>query len=263
MERKVLGAICACLLLLIVGIAGCTGSSTETPAATGSDAKQTYIIGIDAEYPPYSYLDKDGNAIGFDVDSARWIAEQQGFDVKFQPTAWDGIIPALQASKIDMVYSGMTITDERLEKVNFSIPYWKVNQSVAINNDSSVTMDDFYAGTLIIGAQRGTTGQIWVEENLIDTGKMSAENLKLYDNFPLVATDLQNKRIDAAIYDTPPMLDAIAGKPAHIIGEIDTGEEYGIAIRKDDVELLNIMNEGLEKLMNDPYWEELQEKWDM
>ncbi|RXE56086.1 ABC transporter substrate-binding protein [Methanoculleus taiwanensis] len=261
MERKVLGALCACILMLVVGIAGCTG--TETPTTTDTGAKQTYIIGIDAEYPPYSYLDKDGNAIGFDVDSAKWIAEQQGFEVKFQPTAWDGIIPALQAGKIDMVYSGMTITDERKEKVNFSIPYWQVNQTVAIHNDTAVTMDNFYAGTLIVGAQRGTTGQIWVEENLIDSGKMPSENLKLYDSFPLVAADLQNKRIDAAIYDKPPMLDAIADKPAHIIGEIDTGEVYGIAIRKTDTELLETMNEGLTKLMADPYWEELKTTWDM
>lgn len=92
---------------------------------------------------------------------------------------------------------------------------------------------------------------------------MSADMLVTYDNFPLVATDLQNKRIDFAIYDRPPMLDAIAGKPLHIIGEIDTGEEYGIAIRKTDTELLETMNEGLARLMASPKWDELKKKYEM
>jgi polar amino acid transport system substrate-binding protein len=260
MDRRVLTAILAAVVILAVGFAGCT----ETPAEpTGEVETQTYIVGIDAEYPPYSYLDPKGEAVGFDVDSMKWIAEQQGFEVTFQPTAWDGIIPALQAKKIDLIYSGMTITEERAEKVAFSIPYWKVNQSVAIHEESDVTMDDFHAGALIVGAQRGTTGAFWVEDNLIEEGVMPGENLKLYDNFPLVVTDLQNKRIDAAIYDRPPLEDAIAGKPLMIIGEIDTGEEYGVAIRKEDTELLAMINEGLEDLMNYPYWEELKEKYEM
>lgn len=260
MDRKFISALLAVVVILAVGFAGCTGN--DGPSADNVEA-EAYIVGIDAEYPPYSYLDKDGNAVGFDVESMKWIAEQQGFEVTFQPTAWDGIIPALEASKIDLIYSGMTITPERAEKVSFSIPYWKVNQSVAVHEESGYTMDDFNAGTLVIGAQRGTTGAIEVEEILIETGLMPEENLKLYDNFPLVATDLQNKRIDAAVYDTPPMLDAIADKPLVLIGEIDTGEEYGVAIRKDDTELLAMINEGLTALMDDPYWEELKEKYEM
>ncbi len=253
----------ACLTVLAVLFAGCTGSSTETPAATGSDAKQSYIIGIDAEYPNFTFIDKDGNAVGFDVDSARWIAEQQGFDVTFQPTAWDSIIPALQAKKIDMVYAGMTITDERKEKVNFSIPYWTINQDVAVREGSGVTLDDVLAGNTTIGTQRGCTAAIWVEENLIDTGKMSAENLKQYDNTPLAVNDLEAGRVDAVMYDDLVLKDIIAGKPVTIAGSVETNEEFGIAIRKDDVALLNTMNEGLEKLMNDPYWEELKQKYNM
>jgi polar amino acid transport system substrate-binding protein len=263
MEAKLIPAILAGTLVLALICAGCTGAAETDSVNAGGETVKTYIIGIDGEYPPYSYVEKDGSCKGFDVDSAQWIADTMGFKVTFQPTAWDGIIPALQAGKIDMVYSGMTITEERQEKVNFSIPYWKVNQSVAINTDSDLTMEDFYAGSMVIGAQRGTTGAFWVEEHLIEAGKMPATNLKLYDNFPLVATDLQNKRLDAAIYDTPPLLDAIAGKPLTIIGDIDTGEEYGIAIRKSDPELLETMNEGLTLLMSDPYWDELKETYEM
>jgi polar amino acid transport system substrate-binding protein len=250
-HRYRISFILVLLMVFLVLSSGCT---------TAPQAK-TYVVGIDAEYPPYSYIDPNGTATGFDVESMRWIAAKEGFNVTFQPTAWDGIIPALQAGKIDIIYSGMTITDERKEKVSFSIPYLKINQSVAVHKEGNYTMDDFMAGKLVVGAQRGTTGAIWVEENLIETGKMPAENLKVYDNFPLVITDLTFKRIDAAIYDRPPLIDAIAGKPLVIIGERDTNEEYGVALRKTDTELLATINKDLTALMQDPYWEELKVKY--
>jgi polar amino acid transport system substrate-binding protein len=265
MAKGIFGLIMVAVLVAAIMFSGCTGTqpSPQTTPTTGLDKSKTYVVGIDGEYPPYSYVDPDGNVTGFDVDSMRWIAERAGLTIRFQPTAWDGIIPALEAKKIDLIYSGMTITEERKEKVNFSIPYWQVNQSVAIHNDSSWTMEDFLAGNVSVGAQRGTTGQFWVEKNLIDKGLLLKENLVLYDSFPLVATDLQNKRIESAIYDKPPMLDALAEKPLHLIGEIDTNEVYGVAIRKEDTELLALIDEGLTELMQDPYWEELKVKYEM
>jgi polar amino acid transport system substrate-binding protein len=258
-------------VLLLTGLivtalfSGCTGTPQNQQAAAspaaGNPPEKTYIVGIDAEYPPYSYLDPNGTPTGFDVESMRWIAEKKGLKVTFQPTAWDGMIPSMDAGKIDMVYSGMTITPERAEKVNFSIPYLKINQSIAVPNSSTKTLDDFYAGKMMIGAQRGTTGAIWVENNLVNKGLMPKDNLKLYDSFPLVAADLAIGRIDAAVYDKPPMITAIADKPAHIIGEIDTDEQYGVAIPKSNPALLQTMNEGLTDLMNDPYWQVLRNRY--
>jgi polar amino acid transport system substrate-binding protein len=264
MNYKGLGLVLVLILAVTVAFAGCM-SSDDTPAPPQGDVqdKTTYIVGIDADYKPYAYLDPAGNAQGFDIESIKWIGKMQGFDVKIQPIMWDAIIPSLMNNKIDMVYSGMTITPERQEKVDFSIPYWVVNQSVAVNKDSGYTLEDFKTGKLIIGAQRGTTGQMWVEKNVIDTGLMPKENLITYDKFPMVAEDLRIKRLDAAIYDKPPMLEAIAGKPIVIVGEINTGEEYGVAVRKGDTELLNLINEGLIALMADPYWEELKTKYEM
>ena len=269
MQRKILGL----LVLILAGcvlLAGCTGTTptpnttnNTTSSVTQSDLKDSYIIGIDGAYPPYSSQEKDGSFVGFDIDSARWIADKLGFDVEFQAVAWDGIIPALQAKKIDMVYSGMTITEERKEQVAFSKPYLKINQSVAIRSDSDVTIEDIMAGKVVIGSQRGTTGEMWVQDNLITTGKMPASNLKSFDNFPLAITALMNKQVDATVYDKPPTINIIAGQNAKIIQEIDTKEEYGIAIRKDDTALLEAMNRGLDQLMADPYWNELKAKYNL
>jgi polar amino acid transport system substrate-binding protein len=260
--KKIIPCLLISGLVLAAFLSGCTstGQNPQVPAA-GTSSPKTYIVGIDAEYPPYSYLDPNGTATGFDVESMRWIAEKKGFSVTFQPTAWDGMIPSMDAGKIDMVYSGMTITPERAEKVNFSIPYLKINQSIAVPNGRTKTLADFYAGKMVIGAQRGTTGAIWVENNLVNKGIMSPDNLKLYDSFPLVAADLAIGRIDAAVYDKPPMITAIADKPAHIIGEIDTNEQYGVAIPKSNPVLLQTMNEGLRELMNDPTWQVLRTRY--
>jgi len=171
MDRKVCGVLLVLAIAAVLAVAGCTGTQEAAAPVSGEEAGATatasYVVGIDGEYPPYSFIDANGDAQGFDVESIKWIAEQQGFDVTIQPVAWDGIITALLAGKIDMVYSGMTITPERAEVVTFSVPYWQVNQSVATHDDTAFTMDDFMAGDLMIGAQRGTTGQFWVEENLI------------------------------------------------------------------------------------------------
>ncbi|WOF16840.1 amino acid ABC transporter substrate-binding protein [Methanoplanus sp. FWC-SCC4] len=260
MDSKILAAVLLVMAVMAVAFAGCTGTDQPAVKDNGTDVKEekvTYIVGIDGEYPPYSFIDKDGNAQGFDVESVKWIANEMGFNVKIQPMAWDGIIPALEAGKIDMVYSGMTITPERLDKVNFSKPYWVVNQAVAVKNGSSVTMDDVTEGKVVFGVQRGCTAHDWISRNLVETGKLPEDNLKLYENFPLAVTELENGRVDAVMYDTPVLIDSIKGKDVVKLGTIDTDEEYGIAIRKTDTELLNTMNEGLDKLMADPYWNEL------
>ena len=226
-------------------------------------ADKTYIVGIDGQYQPFSYIDASGTAQGFDVDAMRWIAEKKGMKVTFQATAWDGIIPALQAKKIDLIYAGMTITPERAEQVNFTAPYWEVNQDVVARKDSTLTLDEVKAGKAIIGTQSGCTAAIWIDKNLISTGKMPQGNLKLYDNTPLAVDDLTSGRVDAVMYDDLVLKDIIANKSVKKIGNIETKEEFGIAVRKSDPELLATLNEGLVQLKADPYWQELIVKYKM
>jgi polar amino acid transport system substrate-binding protein len=268
MQRKIIGL----LVLLVAGcvlLAGCTGSTpatnnttTTTGTANISGLKDTYIIGIDNAYKPFSYQEKDGSFTGFDIESSKWIANKMGFKVEHQGVAWDGIIPALLAKKIDMVYAGMTITPERAAQVAFSKPYLKINQSIAVRADSPLTKEDVMAGKAIIGSQRGTTGEAEAQK-LIDAKTMPASNLKSFDNFPLAVQALVNGQVQATIYDKPSTIDAIAGQPVKIIGDIDTNEQYGIAIRKEDTLLLETMNKGLDQLMADPYWNELKAKYNL
>ncbi|MDD4127238.1 MAG: ABC transporter substrate-binding protein [Methanomicrobium sp.] len=266
MDKKILAALILIVAVVAVAFAGCTGTDNPADKQTGENIteKNVYVVGIDGEYPPYSYIDSDGTPIGFDVDSVKWIADKMDFEVEIKPMAWDSIIPSLNAGKIDMVYAGMTITPERLEKVNFSIPYWVANQGVAVNNGSNLTIDDIKAGKAVIGTQSGCTAAEWISTNLVETGIMPEENLKQsYSSIPLAITDLQNGRVDAVMYDTPVIIESIKDKNMVKLGTIETNEKYGVAIRKNDVELLNTMNEGLDKLMADSYWQELIEKYNL
>ncbi len=275
MDKKILSMLIVAIAVIAVVFAGCTGTQTPATPATPTDSgnagdvkdvseKTVYIIGIDGEYPPYSFVDKDGNAQGFDVESAKWIAEDQGFEVKFQPTAWDGIIPALLAKKIDMVYSGMTITPERAAKVTFSDVYWVTNQGVAVKKNSLLTIDQVLNGSVKIGTQRGCTAADWIQKNMVDTGILDSSKLVLYDNFPLALTDLENGRIDAAMYDTPVVKKSIEGKELEFLGIVEaTADNYGIAIRNEDTELLEKMNTGLKHLKESPKWAELIAKYEL
>ncbi|MDD3622342.1 MAG: ABC transporter substrate-binding protein [Methanofollis sp.] len=259
MDKRILTTFIAAIVVLAVALCGCTGTATDAP----TDEKTTYIVGIDGDYKPYSWMDLDGKATGFDVESIQWIADEMGFEVEIKPMAWDGIIPALQQGKIDMVYSGMTISPERLEKVNFSKPYWITNQAVAVREGSDFTIDDVEEGKVVLGVQRGCTAHTWIDQHLVETGKISEDDRKLYKNVQLALNDLLNKRVDAVMYDVPVIKESIQGKPLVMLGEIQTDEEYGVAVRKDDNELRAIINEGLDKLMNSPKWEELKQEYKM
>ncbi len=227
---------------------------------TGAQAK-SYINGIDANYPPFAYVGEDGMCAGFDVDSINWIAEHMNFEVTHQPMDWDGIIPALLNRKIDMVCSGMSISPERTAVVAFSNPYYSIQKVVVVANDSALaTADDAIHGAIKLGVQRGTN-----EHELLESRKSAeglAYDLRFYDSAPLAVEDLLNGRIDAIALDSAPALDAIGkGKPVKIIGTFAEDDEFGVAVRKDDKELLDLINEGYKKLMADPYWEELKAKY--
>ncbi len=221
-------------------------------------AAEKYINGIDADYPPFAYIDEKGNPAGFDVECLNWIAQEMGFEVKHQPTAWDGIVSSLLAKKIDMVYSGMSITPERLEKVDFSIPYWEINQALCVREDSDLNIIAALCGKYTVGSQRGCTAAEWIEEHLIKTGILPKDNLKLYEGFSLAVKDLLNGRIDSAMMDDVMVEDAIRkGQAVKIVGIIKTGEAYGIAVRKEDKELKALLNEGIAKLKKSAKWDEL------
>ncbi|MBQ3719352.1 MAG: amino acid ABC transporter substrate-binding protein [Methanomicrobium sp.] len=259
MHKKILTVSLLAIAVIAVVIAGCTGTPSADPGNPGGNgiANGKIIVGIDEKYPPYTYIDKNGVPGGFDVESMKWIAEDQGLDYEFKTVEWNSMLQALLDKKIDVIYSGMSVTPDRAEKVAFSEVYWVTNEGVAVKHNSPVTMDDVKTGKVIIGVPRASTTADWVKENLVNTGILSSARLELFDDFPSALAALESGRIEAAIYDTPTVIDSIEGKDFDFLGTIETGEKYAVAVRKDDTELLGKINAGLINLKASPRWNEL------
>lgn len=225
--------------------------------------QKEYINGIDANFPPFAFVDQAGKPAGFDVEVVDWIAQQKGFKVKHQPMDWDGIIPSLKAKKIDFIASGMSITDARKKEVNFTDPYWKIKQVLVVKKDADLTVDDALKDGNKIGVQRGTTEAKWIEENLLKKEGKKFE-LVYYDSAPLAIEDVVNGRIVAAAMDDAPATDAVSKKPVKILGTFGMDpEDFGYAVRKEDTELLKTLNDGLKEIKASPKWDELVKKYDL
>jgi len=227
--------------------------------SAAADAKN-YINGIDANYPPFGYVNEKGEPDGFDVASMNWIAKEMGFTVTHRPMDWDGIIPALRAKKIDMVASGMSISPARLAQVTFSNPYWQIRKVYVAKKDSTLDAKAIQNGKIILGVQRGTNEA----DIVLESQKKDGYNytLRYYDSGPLAIEDVLVGRIKAVAMDSAPAEDAIAhGKPVKIVGELGVVDDFGVALRKGDTELKKLINEGYVRLMADPYWKELQKKY--
>lgn len=229
------------------------------PAVIGGE--KVYINGIDANFPPFSYVDQSNNPDGFDVKALDWIAKEMGFKVKHQPVDWDGIVLSLRSRKIDIVASGMGITEALKKQVSFTMAYWRIKHVLIARKDTKITVEKALAEGNKIGVQRGTAEGKWIEANLIRKAGKKFE-IVYYDSVPLAIEEVLDGRIIAAAMEDAPALSATTKKPVKIIGGFGMSDrEFGYAVRKEDTALLGKLNQGLKKLMKSPYWEELRKTY--
>ncbi|MDI3547239.1 MAG: polar amino acid transport system substrate-binding protein [Halanaerobiales bacterium] len=219
---------------------------------------KTYIVGTSAGFPPFEYVE-DGKIVGFDIDLIKAIGELKGFDVEVKDISFDSLIAALKTGNLDIIAAGMTITPEREKVVDFSIPYYSANQAVIVKEGSGKNLTALF-GKNDVGVQTGTTGDLWVTENLKDKGILTGRVVH-YDTFVLVISDLINGNLDAVVLDTPVAKRFSELKPVEIVAEIITGEQYGIAVKEGNSELLQMINEGIEELRASGKMDELIDKY--
>lgn len=204
-----------------------------------------YVVGTSADFPPFEYV-QSGEFMGFDIDLIKAIAAEMGFEIEIRDMSFDSLIAALVSGNLDIVISGMTITAERAEVVSFSKPYWTADQSVVVREDSDLTVTVLF-GKHSIGVQTGTTGDIWVEDNLVTT-KILTGDFKRYETYTLAMTDLINRNLDAIVLDSPVAQSFASVRPVKIVAILKTYEDYGIAVNKANKALLDLINEGIRRL---------------
>ncbi|HOB15941.1 MAG TPA: basic amino acid ABC transporter substrate-binding protein [Defluviitoga sp.] len=219
----------------------------------------TYKVGTEASFPPFEYVE-DGQFVGFDIDLIREIGKLKGFDVEVIDISFDSLIPSLTTGNIDIIAAGMTITEERQKVVDFTIPYYSGDQSIIVRRDSDFDITVLF-GNHKIGVQTGTTGDLWVTEHLVDKNILPKKNIVRYDTFNFAVRDLINKNIDAIVLDSPVAERFTKTDPVKIVGIIKTEESYGMAVKKGNKELLNLLNEGILELQKSGKFDELIEKY--
>lgn len=212
--------------LLLVGICGAWAA-----------AQDPYIVASDIPWAPFEMITPDGEFFGFDLDLMRIVALTAGFEIEIQNVAFDAIIENVRTGRADIGASGFTITAEREATIDFSLPYYLSNQAVVIRKDSGLNIATALAGLgprNTLGAQNGTTGLWWVEDNLqgagIDVG------LNGYETYPAAILDLVNGRIDAVIQDEPASAASISAYPDDLMvaGIINTNEYFGFLVQEGD-----------------------------
>ena len=249
-------------LLAVSGCLSAPGGPAPAPAATlPQEARPHYLVGVDGDFPPFTAEDRGGNFTGIDTDAARYVAAEEGFGITFVAVPWDTVVPSLESGKIDIIWSGMTVDAERQARVNFSVPYYAVNLSVAARAGSGLTLQDLFAGRLRVGAEAGSTEADWVRSKLIATGKMPAANLTLYPSITALTEGLGNGTVDASVIPLPSQRLSVAGRPLAIIGTLPEQERYAVAVRKGDPALLARIDDGLLRLMADSYWQQLKQEY--
>ncbi len=214
-------------------------------------------VATEASYPPFEMVNEETKALeGFDIDLMNAVAEKAGFTVEFINTPFDSVLAGIATCQYDAAISAITITAERAENMGFSDPYINAGQVTTVRVDeTAITGPGDLAGK-VIGVQLSTTGQIEAE-------KFEGATVKPYDTVDLAFLDLANGQVDAVVADYPTTLNYVAqmGDKIKVTGEVFTDESYGIAVCKQNSDLLNKINTALGELKADGTLAELEQKW--
>jgi glutamine transport system substrate-binding protein len=250
--------------LLLVGVlsasllAGCGSSSSKTTSSSSSQnttKQQTIKVAADTTFPPFE-SQKDGKVQGFDIDMINAIAKKENLKIELSTMPFTGLIPALQAKSVDVAVAGITIKKSRLAAVDFSNAYYLSGISVLTKKDASFkSLDDLK--TKLVATKKGTSSV-----DLLKTKGIPEGNIKQYDNINDAYSALASGGADAVVFDSPVNQDyANTHSDVHAIQSIPTGEYYGIAVVKNNPELLKKINDGLKGIKDDGQYEKLFDKY--
>ncbi|GGK01975.1 glutamine ABC transporter substrate-binding protein GlnH [Lentibacillus kapialis] len=257
--------ISALLLLfsLFILLAACgsggdaeTSGNSEGDSKGSSNLKDSYTVATDSSFVPFEFK-KDGEYVGFDIDLINAIADEAGFDINLEVTNFDGIIPGLQTGSFDIAIAGISITDERAKKIDYSEPYYKSGLAIGVQKDNSDIkgIEDLEGKT--IATRLGSTSSAYIDENIENADPNQYEQL---DQAYLA---VENGSADAILYDAPNVNYYIktAGDNLKVVGDLYQAEDYGIAVSKGNEDLVTAIDDALATLKENGKYDEIYEKW--
>lgn len=252
-----------------------TPTETSIPEATPSpvktdlvwqniSTKNSIIVGISADYPPYSYIDKDFKIQGFDIALFSEIGKRLNLPIDYKNMAFDGIISAIQLGQLDAAVAAISVTSEREAVVDFSNVYYVGEEAVLAQKDTNIQINSLSdMQRYRVGVQRGSVYESWLRENLVDLGLMPARNLISYatpqDALSVLVSP--NSPIDILVMDYQPAEIAIRSAPAKIVGKQLNPQRFAIAIPEGAFTLQEKINQALLEIQNDGTLAELARQY--
>ncbi|AGK52293.1 amino acid ABC transporter substrate-binding protein [Bacillus sp. 1NLA3E] len=248
----------ATIILVIAAVfsllSACSSSSSKD---NGKD--KTLVIGIDDKFAPMGFRDENNKIVGFDIDLAKAAAKKMGTKVKFQPIDWTTKESELSSGRIDLIWNGYTITDERKEKVLFTKPYLKNAQVVVTLNDSKLTKLKDLEGK-VVGLQTLSSAADALDANPI---KDKVKTVTEFSDNVLALNDLKSGRLDAVVIDEI-VINYYMTKEKETFKVLDESlapEEYGIGVKKGNEKLLKNLQKALDDMNADGTSADISKKW--
>ncbi|GLI55476.1 amino acid ABC transporter substrate-binding protein [Propionigenium maris DSM 9537] len=250
------------ILVLSTTALGFFGGGKDTLEKIKKEGR--FVVGLDDTFAPMGFRDENGEIVGFDIDLAKEAARRMGVEAEFKPVDWDGVIFELKSKKIDMVWNGMTITEERKKQIAFSDTYYTGEQIAITRAGSDIKSISDLAGK-VVGTQMGSTSYFALEKNPVFS---SVKDVKKYTSNVEALLDLEAGRIEAVIIDSmvgryyATKKETKEGKDIFAFVDDSLADEYvGIGIRREDQTLVAEINRVMDEMKADGTFDTIYAKW--
>ena len=235
-------------------------AAASAPAAAPAPAAKVYVVGTDAAYAPFESQNEKGEIVGFDIDVVKAVAKNAGIEVKFLNTPWEGIFNSVAQGDRDLLVSAITITPERKQTLDFSEPYFDAQQLIAVRSDSKISKFEDLKN-LKVGVQNGTTG----DEVITKLQGKSTPNVKRFESTPLALKEMESGGVDAVVADNGVVVHYVNNNPDSKFKTLSdssfASEQYGIAVKKGNAELLEKINKGVAGIKADGTYNQIYTKY--
>ena len=259
---KKLKAIIAVSLIGVMALAicGCSCSTSGGNTAVKND-ENTFVVGFDAEFPPYGFKDESGNYTGFDLELASAVANKLGMKVAYQPIDWDAKDAELKSGTIDCIWNGFTING-REDQYEWSEPYLDNKQVVVVKADSPIQSNADLAGKNV-EVQKESSAEAALSEGAGAALKATFGNLTTVADYNTALMDLESGATNAVIMDSGVAEYKIKSenKAFRLLPEAIASEQYGVGFAKGNKELRDKVNKALHELVADGSMEQITNKW--
>lgn len=260
---KRLATLVAVPLLAGLLLAAC-GKKEEAPAAADASAPSAapakIVIGLDDNFPPMGFRNDKNELVGFDIDMAKEAARRLGMEVEFKPIDWNAKEAELGGKRIDALWNGLTITEERKQNIAFTAPYLENHQIIIVPAKSAIKTKAELAGKTV-GVQDGSSAVEAVAKD--ETTAKSIKELKKFGDNVTALMDLAAGRLDAIVVDEVVGRYYTAKKSGEykVLDENFGTEEYGVGVRKEDGELLAKLDRAMAEMKQDGSAAKISEQW--